>query len=321
MRKNTLLARGRASSTMAPFVVDDEVKLDALLALITKRVGADQDQLMFVDLEGVNLGRSGTIAIMQLLIPPSPVVYLVDVYRLGAKAFRLTTADGTSLQTVLESPNTLKVFFDIRNDSDALYAHFGVNVAGIIDLQVIEYATRNPRGQYVNGLAKCIEKDLPPIPGWSLAKASGRRLFAPEEGGKYEVFLERPLSDEILKYCEQDVMLMPQLLAVYGGKLQAGPAAQLQGIVDERIRLSKTDTFNGKGRHMAVGPRLAKTRFGNTSTSRELELVRSPRLVRLCRIDDDSCIDDLSSQLGAVQVHAGEATASVGAGDPRARCL
>jgi exonuclease 3'-5' domain-containing protein 1 len=68
------------------------------------------------------------------------------------------------------------------------------------------------------------------------------------------------MADEILKYCEQDVMLMPRLLAVYGGKLQAGVAAQLQGIVDERIRLSKTDTFNGQGRHMAVGPHLAPTR-------------------------------------------------------------
>jgi exonuclease 3'-5' domain-containing protein 1 len=150
---------------MAPFIVDDEAKLHALLTLITKRMRAEQDQLMFVDLEGVNLSRSGTIAIMQLLMPPSPVVYLIDVHRLEAKAFDHSTADGTSLQTVLESPNIFKVFFDIRNDSDALHAHFGVNVAGIIDLQVIEYATRNPRGKYVNGLAKCIEKDLPHLPG------------------------------------------------------------------------------------------------------------------------------------------------------------
>ncbi len=245
---------------MAPFVVDDEAKSRALLTFITERMRAEQDQLMFVDLEGVNLGRSGTIAIMQLLMPPSPVVYLVDVHQLEAKAFALTTADGTSLRTVLESPNIFKVFFDIRNDSDALHAHFDINVAGIIDLQVIEYATRNPRGKYVNGLAKCIEKDLPYIPGWSLTKANGRRLFAPEVGGKYEVFLERPMADEILKYCEQDVMLMPRLLSVYGGKLQVGIAAQLQGIVDERIWLSKTNTFDGQGRHMAVGPYLARTR-------------------------------------------------------------
>ncbi len=245
---------------MAPFVVDDEVKLHTLLTLITKRTRTEQDQLLFVDLEGVNLGRTGTIAIMQLLMPPSRVVYLVDVYRLNAKAFDLTSGDGINLRMVLESPNIFKVFFDIRNDSDALHAHFGIHVAGIIDLQVIEYATRNPRGKYVNGLAKCIERDLPYIPGWSLTKANGRRLFAPEAGGRYEVFIERPMADEILKYCEQDVMLMPRLLLLYGRKLQAGVGAQLQDIVDERIRLSKTDTFNGQGRHMAVGPRLAPAR-------------------------------------------------------------
>ncbi|KAK5208771.1 hypothetical protein LTR72_012469, partial [Exophiala xenobiotica] len=122
---------------------------------------------------------------------------------------------------------------DIRNDSDALHAHFGINVAGI---------------------------SISRSSSWSLTKANGRRPFAPEAGGNYEVFLERPMAGEILKYYDQDVMLMPRLLTVYGGKLQAGVAAQLQGIVDERIRPSKTDTFDGQGRHMAAGPHLAPTR-------------------------------------------------------------
>ena len=242
---------------MAPFIVDNEAKLHALLDLIAKRIQDEHDQLIFVDIEGVNLSRSGTIAIMQLLMPPSSVVYLVDVHQLKAKAF---DPSGNSLKTVLESSNVFKVFFDVRNDSDALHALFGVNVAGVFDLQVIEYATRSPRGKFVYGLASCIERDLPYTPGWSLAKANGRRLFAPEAGGKYEVFLERPMADEIIKYCEQDVMLMPQLLVVYGSKLQPGVAAQLQDIVDERIRLSKTDTYNGKGQHMAIGPSLAPAR-------------------------------------------------------------
>ena len=245
---------------MAPIIIDDEVKLRTLLAHIADRVRGEEDQLVFVDLEGVNLSRLGTVAIMQLLMPPSPIVYLIDVHVLGAKAFGVTTGDNTSLKSILESKTIFKVFFDIRNDSDALHAHFDVNIAGVIDLQVIEYATRQPRGKFVNGLAKCIANDLPYTPGWSLIKANGRRLFAPEAGGKYEVFLERPIAAEIVKYCEQDVILMPRLLAFYGPKLRSGVAAQIQTIVDDRIILSKSVTFNGKGRHMAVGPYLAAAR-------------------------------------------------------------
>ena len=241
---------------MAPMIIDDEIKLRALLTRFGPRLQKEHDQLIFVDLEGVNLSRLGTVAIMQMLLPPDPIVYLIDVHVLGVNAFDLTADNGISIRSVLESNTTFKVFFDIRNDSDALHAHFGIHIAGVIDLQVIEYATRQPRGRFVNGLAKCIEKDLPYTPGWSLVKAKGRHLFAPEVGGKYEVFLERPIAIDIVKYCEQDVMLMPQLLARYGPNIRPGIAPQIQIVVDERIRLSKTTTFNGKGRHMAVGPSL-----------------------------------------------------------------
>ena len=222
---------------MAPIIVDNETKLKTLLAHITRCVWEQEDQLVFIELEGVNLSRFGKIAIMQMLLPPSPIVYLIDVHVLGPEAFEVI-AEATSLKSILESKITYKVFFDIRNDSDALYAHFGVSVAGVIDLQVLEYATRQPRGKFVNGLAKCIEKDLPYQRGWSLTKAKGRRLFAPELGGRYEVFLDRPLATDIMEYREQDLMLMPRLLAKYAPLLRPAVASQIQNIVEDRIRLS-----------------------------------------------------------------------------------
>ena len=53
---------------MAPIIVDDEANLKTLLAYITLRV--QEDQLVFIDLEGINLSRFGKIAIMQMLLPP-----------------------------------------------------------------------------------------------------------------------------------------------------------------------------------------------------------------------------------------------------------
>lgn len=48
-----------------------------------------------------------------------------------------------SLKSILESSMTPKVFFDVRTDSDALYGQFGIRLAGIIDLQLMEVASRS----------------------------------------------------------------------------------------------------------------------------------------------------------------------------------
>ncbi|KAK3617651.1 hypothetical protein LTR22_026661 [Elasticomyces elasticus] len=86
-------------------------------------------------------------------------VYLVDVTTLGRAAFTTAGADGHALESVLESRNIVKVFFDIQNDSDALFGHYKICIAGIKDLQLMELASRNFSKRNVNGLAKCVERD------------------------------------------------------------------------------------------------------------------------------------------------------------------
>ncbi len=218
--------------------------------------------LIFVDLEGVDLSRHGSIAIMQILIPPSPIVHLLDVHVLERQAFDTAGSDGLTLRSVLESEDYSKVFFDVRNDSDALHAHFGIDLHGVIDLQLLEFATRGFGGRLLNGLAKCISNDTQldwkQQSEWQRVKNAGRQLFAPERGGSYDVFLARPLPDDLVQYCVQDVMLLPRLLSKYGGSLKREAAAGLHEEALRRVTLSQSDGFNGKGRHMAVGPTLSK---------------------------------------------------------------
>lgn len=96
---------------------------------------------LFVDLEGDNLSRHGMISILQLYIHPESHVYLIDVHKLGADVFDTPSANGLTLRSALESPTISKVFFDVCNDSDALYGLFNVMLAGIHDLQLMELAT------------------------------------------------------------------------------------------------------------------------------------------------------------------------------------
>ena len=53
-------------------------------------------------------------------------------------------------------------------------------------------------------------------------KETGLNLFAPERGGKYAVFKERPLRQAIKDYCVQDVVYMPGLWKLYGGRMAEG---------------------------------------------------------------------------------------------------
>jgi len=55
---------------------------------------------------------------------PAKHVYIIDVHVLKKKAFETPSATGLTLKAVLESDSVPKVFFDVRRDSDALFAHY-----------------------------------------------------------------------------------------------------------------------------------------------------------------------------------------------------
>ena len=126
---------------------------------------------LFIDLEGVNLSRHGSISILTLYDRSHRTVYLIDMFALGSLAFTTSAcakyperdlrddsmevddfvaATGTkphfiTLKKILECGEIPKVFFDARNDSDALFALFGVKLQGVQDLQVMELASEFPR--------------------------------------------------------------------------------------------------------------------------------------------------------------------------------
>ncbi|GKZ64930.1 hypothetical protein AnigIFM50267_007086 [Aspergillus niger] len=126
---------------------------------------------IYIDLEGINLGREGPISIVQIFLDPQHRVYLVDVHTLGATAFDHATTTGKTLRSIFESDGIPKVFFDVRNDSVAMFHQYQVKLAGIYDLQVMEVGTRARPGKYLAGLAKCISRDAPMTP---FEKASWR---------------------------------------------------------------------------------------------------------------------------------------------------
>ena len=148
---------------------------------------------MYIHLEGVNLCREGSVSIFTLLIDtgiPTQRVCLIDVHVLGAQAFNTPGAKQKTLKDILQDEKIPKVFFDVRNDSDALFAHFSVQLHGVKDVQLMGSATRKTTQsrRLLSGLAKCVEKIAPLSFGgsgsgsWKLAKETGERLFGPKYG-------------------------------------------------------------------------------------------------------------------------------------------
>ncbi|KAL9586574.1 MAG: hypothetical protein Q9212_000826 [Teloschistes hypoglaucus] len=215
---------------------------------------------LYINLEGIDLSRYGTISILPLFAVPEDRIYLLDVHTLGEQAFQTTGADGqTTLQSILGSASIPKVFFDVRQQSDALYAHFGIRLAGIEGLQLMQLR-RRPRLCMVDNKLQMLDHCISNHPGmgrehrraWEAVKENASRWFDPALGGTYEVFNSRPLPAEILAYCIQKVHFMPRLWGFYHFRLGVVRAAEVTQHTGARITDSQRPAPFGNGSHMGT---------------------------------------------------------------------
>ncbi|KAI6346621.1 hypothetical protein MCOR25_010985 [Pyricularia grisea] len=218
--------------------------------------------ILYIDLEGVRLSRDGSISIVTVFVQPGLHVYLLDVHNLQTATFTTPGISNVNItfQTILESRIVVKVFFDVRNDSDALHAHFGIRLAAVEDIQLMENATRK-RGmlKYLNWLDKCIaENTAAMLPSekdaWMTAKDKGKKLFDPRHGGSYEAFNERPLASEVELYCVNDVKILPMLRAMYMPRLGAVWRAKVYNETTKRVWESQQPAYDPHSREKRFGP-------------------------------------------------------------------
>ncbi|CAF9935064.1 hypothetical protein IMSHALPRED_010085 [Imshaugia aleurites] len=221
---------------------------------------------LFFDAEGVQLSRHGELCILELHVHHRlhRRTYIIDICALGDLAFTNVSTDGRyTLKSILENATVPKVFFDVRMDSDALYGQYSIALAGVIDLQLMEVASRTRAGRAdgrVKGLKWCLAVDVDmKEEEWSRVqrvKARGKKLFAPEEGGGYEVFQTRPLAQEMIDYCVVDVVYMPDLYIKYNMRLkdtvsltaEDGWAGKIIQMSKARVALAKGPEFRGSPR-------------------------------------------------------------------------
>jgi hypothetical protein len=118
---------------------------EALTAMLETVARADHERpVLSIDIEGENLGREGTISMVQLCVQREDDTshgYLIGVHKLGRAAFT-TSVNVEGATWSLQSETIRKLMFDCRSDSDALFHLYGITLAGVIDCQLMDAATR-----------------------------------------------------------------------------------------------------------------------------------------------------------------------------------
>eukprot|EP00438_Fugacium_kawagutii_P017057 Skav216350 [mRNA] locus=scaffold2385:148927:149763:- [translate_table: standard] len=208
----------------SPFSIKLIDSYGSLLMMLqhVERLRESSNLVIAVDFEGVKLNRSGQLCLVQIAFNDIPSrVYVLDVYVLP-RSMHLETPNGTSLKGLLEDWRILKIWFDPRNDVDALFHQFGIVPQHVFDLQLAEVATRRSKGLQVNfvpSLQKCLstcdQLDVSQRTFADWINKTGKQLFEPDHGGCYEIFQQRPLLDQILLYAAHDCRYMQLLYSSY----------------------------------------------------------------------------------------------------------
>lgn len=195
-------------------------------------------------------------------------IYLVDVHSLGARAITTEGRFGMTLRHMLQSNTANKIFFDVRNESAALYAHYSIKLEHVIDVQVMELARHTTEyRKRLRDIERCIDdyarlrhrvSDREAAARWREVRRKGALLVRPEQGGSPAVFNERPLRPEVVDYCVARVQYLPTLLRMY-----SGPRAELHdwdrsGDIRKKtkywVRQSQRKDYDPRNLDMAKSP-------------------------------------------------------------------
>jgi exonuclease 3'-5' domain-containing protein 1 len=210
--------------------------------------------IVMIDLEGNKLDRNGRISLLQIKWINSPI-YIIDIFLLGKKAFQ------TKLKTILENEKITKLCCDPRNDSDALYHQYQIEMKHVFCVQLADVLYRRKAGnrvKYVWSLTKLIEmycnisfrqqEEIKKI------KEEGSQIMFPEYGGTYNTLFERPLHVKIEKYAENDVQYLYQLYQFFVSKLDSTSLKRIFKMSTQRV-LTYLEKYPLQGPDQALAPK------------------------------------------------------------------
>jgi exonuclease 3'-5' domain-containing protein 1 len=148
----------------------------------------------------------------------------------------------------------------VRNDSDALFSLYGINLKAVYDIQLLEVAFRRSKrkdGRLVKALGIAVIEYAKPDSSWTSVKQAGKALLFPSNGGSYKLFEIRPLDPRILAYAANDVTFLFTLAEVLERGLGRGCVewkARVLKASSDRVALSHRVDYNPAGGNRGLAP-------------------------------------------------------------------
>lgn len=211
-----------------------------------------KSSVLYLDIEGWNLSRHGTVSIITILAHPSNQAQFIDVSALGDLAFSTASEEGKTLRSILEDHSICKYIWDVRNDANALWFHYGVSLGGITDLQLLEAASRSDDKTYVRGLDKCVENDLDlgfmKTNRWLRTKQDIKKLM------RTDVFSIRPLGPKTMEYCQNDIIHLPALHELYMARIKPEWLTKAKEESDRRVTEARSPGYDPQSEGKKLGP-------------------------------------------------------------------
>ncbi|KAI8968699.1 ribonuclease H-like domain-containing protein [Trametes punicea] len=217
--------------------------------------------VLIVDCEGHNLGMpDGALSILTISDSLAENVFLIDVLALPTA----TDPSLAALLALLSDASVTKVFWDGRGDALELAAAYrGLRIAGVLDLQLVEVASRKASGRetdamrlsdFKRGYFWRLQQDIQSNPSSfnGIHRLGGLahvvRLLGLETGGAgkdpavvamhkaqgSEIWMRRPLPHRLLNYAGHDAVLIAQLYA----RLMQEPWIRSDGTLEQLKTLS-----------------------------------------------------------------------------------
>jgi hypothetical protein len=126
------------------FFVDSEEGIKEMLRAMEASIVVDSEASR--PEPALSVDTEGGISLLQILVHATSKVYIIDFTKLGGLVFTtsISTEQGveTSLKTVFESPHILKLMWDCRGDSPMFFRFHGVTLRCVLDVQLMDLATR-----------------------------------------------------------------------------------------------------------------------------------------------------------------------------------
>jgi len=122
---------------------------------------------LILDCEGLRLGeRGGSLSLLTLrTTAPSPIrTYIIDIVSLPRTGLE-------PVFDILRSSNVCKVLFDGRMDYSTLYHDYGVELKNLLDIQLVDIASRQTRGEGQAAQFQRLQRYLPHINFYSNMEA------------------------------------------------------------------------------------------------------------------------------------------------------